>query len=70
MTDIYKMKLHDVAIHGNTKILRVPGGWIYSESVLLAKLADDPREASRITDVHVSSVFVPMNSEFNRRTPA
>jgi hypothetical protein len=48
MTDIYKMKLHEVIYEEQASILRVPGGWIYI--------------------FPVSSNFVPMNSEFNRRS--
>lgn len=58
MTDLYKMKLHEIlylTTHGDIMhvVHRVPGGWNYI-------YYDRDRQPS-------TSVFVPMNSEFNRR---
>jgi hypothetical protein len=53
MTDLYKMKLGDILDKGNGDLVeRVPGGWNY--------IYFNAR--------HPCAVFVPMNSEFNRRT--
>jgi hypothetical protein len=50
MSDIYKMKLHEVIeIDRCTSAQRVPGGWIYTTCSI-----------SRA----ISSVFVPYNNEF------
>ena len=46
---VYYMDLHDVVIGANrTKVLRVPGGWIYSDSYYSES----------------AGVFVPYNDEF------
>ena len=48
--DIYKMKLHDRVWLG-FDILRVPGGWIYSDY-------------NNETDTMYNSIFIPYNNEF------
>jgi hypothetical protein len=46
---IYHMGLHDMISGGNdVKVLRVPGGWIYSDG----------------TRASITRVFVPYNEEF------
>lgn len=51
--NVYKMQLHDVIKINGFEIMRVPGGWVYV--------------AQGATLMPCAAVFVPLNSEFNRR---
>jgi len=48
MKTIYNVKLHEEIKEGNSYILRVAGGWIYTDT-----RADEAR-----------GIFVPFNNEF------
>jgi len=59
--ELYAMKLHEIAypemdnsIHGSYSILRVPGGWIYSQLEFDNKNGDN----------YVNPVFIPFDNEF------
>lgn len=53
-TEIYQMELHETAYYNNNwEILRVPGGWIYTQYQF-----DDS------IDTVNTSTFVPFNNEF------
>jgi hypothetical protein len=54
---IYEMDLHDEIEVDDTRVTRVPGGWIYTFTSY-----DDRNDTWRI-----SSVFVPYNNEFQRK---
>lgn len=56
--NIYDMKLHDVIEIGvhNTKVIRIPGGWIYR---FWERVAHTPPEYI------VNSVFVPYTLEYS-----
>ena len=61
MTDIYEMKLHEMIMVGKptdilaTTVLRVPGGWIYSQF----------DKSHTMT----ASVFVRFDNEFQNNKP-
>ena len=51
---IYKLKLHEITTQSFFKILRVPGGWIYTY----------------VREDGPTSTFVPFNDEFSvHKTP-
>jgi len=54
---VYKMELHDIMTHqdSDTSILRVPGGWIYTQF--------QPYDARGNTEYRATSVFVPEVSQ-------
>jgi hypothetical protein len=55
---IYLLKLHETAMIGNnTVVLRVPMGWIYTQT-----LSEGPH---RNTSASITSVFVPYSNEFS-----
>ncbi len=58
MSEIHNMKLHDVITIDahNTRVLRVPGGWIYRFWEYVVHASPEYR---------VNSVFVPYNKEFD-----
>lgn len=61
MKDIYKLKLHEAIYTEDYRILRVPGGFIYT----ILKQKDAYKESAWIREVtHISSVFVPFDNEF------
>lgn len=57
MSDIYKMKLHEHKSIDGKSITRVPGGWIY-------------RVCHQNLDKKLvySTLFVPFNNEFQRKS--
>jgi hypothetical protein len=57
MTDLYKMNLHEKIFVESYEVLRVPGGWIYTTK---------EKKSAHVSEA-LTSVFVPMNSEFNWR---
>jgi len=59
---IYKMKLHEeIMIVDGSKIMKVPGGWIYTQFELNQPPAGDNGWNETFT---TTSVFVPFNDEF------
>ena len=62
MKNIYELDLLEVTsvdldITATLSVMRVPGGWIFTESSI-SGIAKDTQE-------RISSVFVPYNDEFN-----
>lgn len=67
MKDIYKMRLAeftriDTSEDSFTTVLRVPGGWIFTEHMESNPVNKDN------TIMNISSVFVPYSDEFHPMT--
>lgn len=58
--DIYKLNLNESVSTGNLVILRVPGGWIYTQTLT----PEDFRINAGTESVSITPVFVPFNNEF------
>jgi len=51
ITKIYELKLNESVKEGDSKITRVPGGWVYLQN----------------EDEKISMVFVPFHKEFDSK---